>query len=435
MQRLLQVLFWSIITAAFIGPGTVATAASAGAGFGLSLLWALLFSAFACYVLQEASARLTIVSGKNLGQAIRWRFHGKSWRGGVVGFVSVGIFLGCAAYEAGNILGGVAGAVLGTGLPPQLLTVVMAAAAALLLYLGTIRTVARILGGIVALMGIAFTVTAVMLSPSIGELISGLFVPRIPEEAGILVLGLIGTTVVPYNLFLGSGIARGQAPGAYRFGLAIAILLGGLISMAVLVVGTAISGTFEFPALSSALSTRLGGWSNRLFAMGLFAAGFSSAITAPLAAAVTVRSLVQSGKENPWPETSWNFRAIWLSVLGVGTFFGLTGIQPIPAIILAQALNGMLLPVIALFLFFAINDSGLMGRTGRNRVPENVAMGFVVVLAAGLGGFNLMKALGRLLGISTTSDTLAYLSLGIVIGLSLWLAVYLVKANFRISGK
>jgi len=72
---LLPVLFWSVISAAFIGPGTVTTAASAGSGFGTQLLWALTFSTLACIILQEAAARLTIVSGKSLGGNISAWFH------------------------------------------------------------------------------------------------------------------------------------------------------------------------------------------------------------------------------------------------------------------------------------------------------------------------------------------------------------------------
>jgi Mn2+/Fe2+ NRAMP family transporter len=100
----------------------VTTAASAGSSFRFSLLWTLLFSTVACFVLQESSARLTVVSGRNLGEAIRDRSR-EGWRASVVLLAVFGtIFLGCAAYEAGNILGGVAGGVLATDLPPRVLT-------------------------------------------------------------------------------------------------------------------------------------------------------------------------------------------------------------------------------------------------------------------------------------------------------------------------
>ncbi len=69
-NKLLNILFWSVISAAFIGPGTITTASKAGALFGFDLLWALVFSTFACLVLQEAVARLAIHSGTNLGEAI-----------------------------------------------------------------------------------------------------------------------------------------------------------------------------------------------------------------------------------------------------------------------------------------------------------------------------------------------------------------------------
>ena len=85
-----------------------------------------------------------------------------------------------------------------------------------------------------------------MIQPSFSEILKDSFVPRIlsGSEAGVLILGLIGTTIVPYNLFLGSGIStQKQTVKEMRFGLAVAVLLGGLFSMAVLVVGTSVSGS------------------------------------------------------------------------------------------------------------------------------------------------------------------------------------------------
>ncbi len=385
MQRLLQILFWSIIAAAFIGPGTVTTAASSGTRFGFALLWALLFSTLACLVLQEASARVTVVSGSNLGQAIRKQFHGGAAGLPVMVLVLGAIVLGCAAYEAGNILGSVAGAGLRTDLSPKTLTLMIGILSGLLLYFGTTKTVARLLGLFVALMGVAFLATAILIKPPIGAVIKGALLPTLPAGSSLLVLGLIGTTVVPYNLFLGSGIAAGQKLGELRFGLSIAILLGGLISMGVLVVGTAISGSFDFTALSGALSGTLGVWAGSFFAIGLFAAGLSSAITAPLAAAITARSLFDTHESNRWHERSWRYRAVWLGVLATGIFFGLIDVRPIPAIILAQALNGVVLPFVAIFLFLVVNDRALMGRGGMNGFLPNICMSLVVAVTIALG--------------------------------------------------
>ena len=86
---------------------------------------------------------------------------------------------------------------------------------------------AMALFALVAVMGGAFLLTGLLLKPPPGEVLAGLAVPSVPAGSSLLVLGLVGTTVVPYNLFLGSGIARGPRLGEARFGLAVAIVLGG----------------------------------------------------------------------------------------------------------------------------------------------------------------------------------------------------------------
>ncbi len=392
MKRLLPILVGSVIAAAFLGPGTVTTAARAGAAHGLRLLWALLFATFACLVLQEACARLTIASGHNLGEALRRRFHRGVGALLMLWLVLGAIVLGCAAYEAGNILGGVEGASLATGLPRPVLTLVSAALAGLLLWLGSTRVVVTVLGLLVAVMGGTFLLTGLLLKPAIGEVVSGLLVPSVPDGSSLLVLGLVGTTVVPYNLFLGSGIARGQQLSEARSGLAVAILLGGLISMAVMVAGSAVAGEFSYPQVAAVLSSQLGGWAAGLFALGLFAAGFSSAVTAPLAAAITARSLFATDPDDArWGDGSWRYRSVWLGVLAAGTVFGLTGVKPVPAIIAAQALNGVLLPVVAVFLMLVMNARRRLGGAVKGKAA-NAVMGLVVTVAVVLGARGLWRA-------------------------------------------
>ncbi len=232
MKRLLNLLFWSVIAAAFIGPGTVTTAARAGSDFGFTLAWALLFSTIACLVLQEASARITVLTGKELGEAVQQRYSGPGpWRFAPA-VMAAGVVLGCAAYEAGNLLGGVAGLRLVVDASPALLTGICGVGAAALLATGNTRWIARSLGALVAVMGLAFLVTAVRLAPDAAALLSGLVIPRFPTGSTVLVLGLVGTTVVPYNLFLGSALARNHQLGEMRWGLALAVGGGGLISLA-----------------------------------------------------------------------------------------------------------------------------------------------------------------------------------------------------------
>ncbi len=405
MKKITNILFWSVISAAFIGPGTVTTAAKSGASFGYALLWALVFSTIACMVLQEASARLSIVSGKNLGDAIRDRFS-EGVHGLVIRLLVVSaIVFGCAAYEAGNILGGVAGAVLGTGFSKVTLTIACGLLAGMLLWFGNTKLVAQILGFVVAVMGVAFLVTAIMLAPSIPDLLSGAFLPSAPPESGLLIMGLIGTTVVPYNLFLGSGIAQGHKLGEMRFGLSVAVILGGFISGCILIVGTSLAGEFSFEALTQALETTLGGWSRTLFAVGLFAAGFSSAITAPLAAAITAKSFFQGKNPASWEEKGAGFRGVWLGVLLVGVFFGLSGVQPIATIILAQALNGLALPIIAVFLLIVVNDVRLMEKENLNHWVSNSFMSAIVFITIVLGLSHFIRAMSRAFGFAELSQS------------------------------
>lgn len=395
--RILDILFWSVISAAFIGPGTVTTAAKAGATFGFDLLWALVFSTIACLVLQEASARISILSSHNLGQAIAYQYRDKTIRVFVLALIVGAIIMGSAAYQTGNILGAVSGISLVSSLSPQLLILVLAFLAALVLSLPSLQNLARLTGVIVILMGAAFFTTGIMLKPDVSNILKGSFLPVLPAgmESGLLILGLVGTTVVPYNLFLGSGISdKRQTIQEMRFGLSVAVILGGIISMAVLVVGSVVQGEFSFQALAQVLDSRIGSWATYLLALGLFSAGFSSLITAPLASALTAQGLFGDSKQpEQWAVNSRNFRLIWGVVLISGVSFSLAGFKPIPVIIAAQALNGLLLPFISVFLLMVTNDPKILGKN-INGMLSNCLLGVVVWISFILGLINIFKAVG-----------------------------------------
>lgn len=387
-KPLLSILFWSILAAAFVGPGTVTTAAKSGAGYGTTLLWALVFSTVATIFLQEAAARITLVSGKNLGELITLQYQRMPW----VRWVIFGaLAFGCAAYETGNLLGAIAGwKVMGETDPTAILILITALSATILL-IGKTRLIALIMGLIVAFMGFSFLYVAIKTPIDWGQVVTHCLTPSISNANSLLVIGLIGTTIVPYNLFLGSGIGKGQGLGEMRIGIIIAVLLGGLISGAIMIVGTQIQGQFSFEALSRALASELGPWAPSFFGFGLLAAGWSSAITAPLAAAITGASLF--GEK--WRVGSLPFRLTWMIVLLTGLFFGLMQIQPIPAIILAQALNGILLPLVTSFLFLAINDRRFIPVSAINSPFVNSILLLVVGITTFLGMHYVLNALGR----------------------------------------
>lgn len=386
-SRLGSIIFWSVISAAFIGPGTLTTASIAGADHKLQLLWGLGFATIACMALQEASARLTIHSGVNLAQAIVRRY-GASRQHFFKIAVFVAIAFGCAAYQAGNILGAISGLQLLIPWNGKWLTALVAMMCFALLLRGSFRKIATVLSILVATMGLTFIIIAFQQPVTPGEVMGHLFSPEIPEGSEWVLLALVGTTIVPYNLFMGSGVSAGQEIGMMRFGLVVSILLGGIISMAILISAIQIHEPLTFAVLAKALQNNLGEWALYLMAIGLFAAGFTSSVTAPLASAVLAKNLFQ------WSEGSWRYQATWFTVLSIGFIFGITGIKPIPIIVAAQALNGLLLPLVTVLIILLINDRRLMPTEKLNGHFSNLLLLLILTVVLILGLNNVNKALG-----------------------------------------
>jgi manganese transport protein len=428
-KGLRSIVFWSIISAAFIGPGTVTTASKAGASFQLALLWALFFSIFATIMLQEAAARVTIASGKSLGEIIALKHQNSSSTLSWIVFLSIAF--GCAAYQAGNMLGAIEGIKLITDFSPKILTVGLAIFAFAILMLGNFRSIANVLGMVVALMGIAFIYVAFQTDFSFGKILQSAVVPSFPKDSSLLIISLVGTTIVPYNLFLASGITQGQSISEMRVGLVIAILIGGLISMAIMLVGAQLTSEFSFAALAEMMKTKMGNSGGSLFAFGLFTAGMTSSITAPLAAAVTAKSLFGSGKKE-WEVNGKNFRFVWGIILLIGLISGLTIGKSIPAIIAAQAINGALLPVVAIFLILAVNDSSLIPKAYLNSNLSNIIMILLVTVSCFLGINNIFSALGKTVEIVKMSSSLQFT---LVTSLTLFISLWLIYKIFMTKKK
>lgn len=389
-----------LVAAAFIGPGTVTTATVAGAGYGTALLWALLFGVLATMVLQEMAARLGLVTGQGLGEAIRRRFRHPFARGLSIVLVLGAIAVGNAAYETGNLLGGALGLSGAVGGDVRLWALLIGTLAAVLLWQGSYRLVERAMATMVGVMSAAFLGTAIRVRPDVGALLEGLAVPALPDGSLLVAVGLIGTTVVPYNLFLHASAVRErwageEELGAARRNLVLSIGVGGLVSMAVLVTsaGTIFTGSGGASPESAAdmalqLEPLLGRWARLFFATGLFAAGMTSAITAPLAAAWATAGALGWDADLRAPR----IRAVWGAVLGTGVVLALTGLRPVPAILFAQVMNGILLPAVALFLVLAVNDRRWMADRVNGPVA-NVLGAVVVLVALGLGARALVRVL------------------------------------------
>ncbi len=389
-----------VVAAAFIGPGTVTTATVAGARHGYALIWALGFAVAATMVLQEMSARLGVVGGMGLGEAMRRRFSRGVPRAVTAGLVVGAILIGNAAYQTGNLVGGALGLEELLGGSSRVWGPLLGALAFALLWSGRYRWVERALVAMVATMGVVFLATAVALGPSPGSLLNGLVPRGLGDRAALLTaLGLVGTTVVPYNLFLHASAVRERWKGAARLDTAradtvVSVSLGGVISIAVLVTAAASPAVVQVTSaadMAGALEPLLGRWARGFFACGLLAAGLSSAVTAPLAAAYATCGVLG------WPSDlrSAAARGVWVPVMLVGVALSALAIRPIAAILFAQAANGLLLPVIAVFLLYVANDRRLLGP--RANGPLSNALGATMVLVAALLG--LRSLIGAVSGI------------------------------------
>jgi manganese transport protein len=391
-----------LITAAFIGPGTVTTATLAGARFGYALLWALVFSVAATIVLQEMSARIGAVCRCGLGEAIRQSMRSRWARGASIVLVIAAIALGNAAYQMGNIQG----AALGLGsllpIPHRAWVLLVGGAAAALLATETYRAIQRVLVALVALMSIVFVVTATQVRPAWGELLHGAVVPTADGASLLTVTALIGTTVVPYNLFLHAAAVRDSlasdeppesALRRVRWDAVMAISLGGLITGAIIVTAAAFFGRGEQFSTAGDMARHLepvlGVAAKYFFALGLFAAGLTSAVTAPLAAAYATTGVlgIAGGLKNKY------FRAVWVAIVIVGTTLAYFSLNPVQAIVFAQVANAVLLPIIAVLCLLMANRADLLGRY-RNGWKANFAGAAVVLIATGLGAVQLLRACG-----------------------------------------
>lgn len=367
VERLKNIGPGALVAAAFIGPGTVTTCMKSGASAGYTLLWAMLFSTIATMVFQEMAARLGIVTQKGLGENIRDRIKNKTLRVIAIAIVIVAIFVGNCAYETGNLTGGILGiqAVI-PSLKTELIVIVLSVLAILLLWSGNYKRIEKFLTGLVILMSIVFLATAIASPTDWGAVIKGLFVPSMGENNLMTIVGLIGTTVVPYNLFLHASSSSERWTSANkedvinaRIDTVISIGLGGLVSMAIIIVAAANLTGLEVANggdMAIAVEPILGSWAKWFIAIGLLAAGFSSAITAPLAAAFATTGALGMEKNMK----SNKFRAIWLVVIIIGAVIAVVlGASPTELILVAQAANAIILPLIAFFVIYCVNSKSM----------------------------------------------------------------------------
>lgn len=379
-----------LVTAAFIGPGTITSASIAGANFGFALIWTLLFSVIATILLQSMAARLGVATGQDLAQALRTHIQTPLFKALAAVLVISAIGVGSAAYEAGNLSGASMGLIeIFPQVHAQLWTPLIAIASALLLYSGKHKVVESALIVLVILMSLVFISTLVMAAPTITDVLKG-FIPSIPEGSVTTVLALIGTTIVPYNLFLHSGVLAAKHDEhsdkdtvikQTNLDTGLSITLGGVITLAILSTASVAfygtdAGKISAANMAMQLEPLLGNAAHYFFAIGLFAAGLTSAITAPLAGAYAVCGMLG------WSNNMNNsrFKLVAIVILVFGALVASLGLDPVAVIIFAQAANGLLLPIVTTYLVWLVNQKTVMGNYTNSKLVNLLTLPVLILI-------------------------------------------------------
>lgn len=388
-----------IITASFIGPGTVTTMTQSGAGFGYSLLWAVVFSVIATIVVQEMIIRLSLVTREGLGEAIQSLLQHKVGKFILVWFILIVVTLGCAAYISGDLIGTSLGAAYLLHLPKHVVAPIIGIIILLIGVLGNYDFLEKVMIVLMVIMGLIFITTMILVQPDVGAIFKGALVPTVPNGSMLTVIALIGTTVVPYNFFIHSTAVheRFHSIKALRFArwdTVLSITIGGIISAAILISAATLIRGEEVSSviqLARPLEPILGQAAPYAMSIGLFAAGLSSALASPTGAAATISSLLgwKGGM------SSKKYKTVFACIIIVGIISSALGFEPLQVVLVAQALNGMILPIVAIVIFIIVNRRGLLGDYVNNW-KWNVIGGLVVAVITFLGGYSLVDAIAQL---------------------------------------
>lgn len=236
-------------------------------------------------------------------------------------------------------------------------------------------------------------------------------IPSIPHDSATLVLSTVGTTAIPFNLFLAGSIAEGNTVESMRFGIRIATGVMFTSSFLITVVGSGVHHNpsdmeheFKVADLVNVLRTSAGERAVVCFAAGLFCAAFSAAIGATMAAALTAQSLLEKSdfevapgeregsnrqikeakREKRWGEKGFRFRGTLLWVILVGALTSGFDLPTVPVVLMCQVVNGILLPFLSTCLILCVNDPKIMAQepqTPFQNITLALAVTFTVFLA------------------------------------------------------
>jgi len=450
LKEFASMLYWTMLAACTVGPGTVVTCSRAGAEFELNLIWALVVAGLIAFTLQEGTARLTIVSGRSLGQCLKYKYKHTSKfydTAQICWLVAASIFLGNLLFECNNFAGGVdavmampgARSLSWSGLLGLRIgsCVVYAIAALILLYWDKTDKLGIMLGLLMMGMVTLFLIVVSYMGIDWIKLLWG-FIPNFPAktehsaEPADIIISLVSTTSVGYNLFLGGSMAKGRELKSAQRGIAFSTGSAVSVSILILIVGSGFhqdgaTKAFSISQLGDFIFEFLGTFGVVIFSLGFIGAAFSSILTCPLAASLTADSVLNFSKNSTDEDDSEKhqedidksdqrqmprkyFLGLIFIMVVVSSFVMCFNVDRTYVILIAQVFNGCLLPLFATCLMLCLNDKEFMSTSPQSGVA-NIAMSICVTLTF---VFTSNVLLQKLFGSFLTN---VYLRLGLAFGL------------------
>ncbi|HEY7940778.1 MAG TPA: Nramp family divalent metal transporter [Candidatus Limnocylindrales bacterium] len=386
---------------AIVGPGLVSgfadndaggitTYSIAGAQFGYSLLWVLLASQLALMVTQEVGARLGLATGHGLSGLIRERF-GVRWTAFAV-VTMLAANLGDTVAE----FAGIGAALALFGIPIQLSALVAAVAMVLLLARSDYRRIQLLFVLVGVAVSVAYAVSAVLARPDWGHALTSLVIPggHLSDSGYLLtVVGVVGTTITPWGQsFIQSYVVdKGLGPKdllGSRVDVTLGALLTNLVAGFIVVACAATLFTHgviitDAADAAQALGPLAGPAATTLFAVGLLAASLLGLGTVPLTSAYAACEAFgwEAGLDHRWTEARAFYGLLAFFVGFAALFILIPGLPLIAVLFLSQVFDGLLLPIILVFVMLLARDRRLMGelRSG----PLLTVLGWTVTAAIG----------------------------------------------------
>ncbi|MCU1288626.1 MAG: natural resistance-associated macrophage protein [Acidobacteria bacterium] len=381
-----------VATSAGNDAGGIATYSSAGARFGYDLIWVMLILTVSFAVVQEMCARLGAATGRGLLALIRERF-GIGWTLFIVGVVVIA--------NGGVTLS----EFVGIGAASELLGVSryisVPVCAVLLWYLVIYGSYARVekIFLLMTLVFFAYPVAAFMGGPDWSEVARGAFIPTLRFDSAyiFLLVGILGTTITPYiQIFQQSSVVeRGAARHHYgpeRIDAYFGSIFSNLMSISMIVATAAtlyaVAGSSNIESAADAakaLEPVVGSSATLLFAVGLLGASLLAGAVLPLATAYAVSEAFGIPKGvNLDFRRGKTFFSIFTALIVIGAGIALIPNVPIfPLLVGIQVLNGVLLPIILVFILLLVNDRRLMGDLKNSRACNVLGWGtFLLIITA-----------------------------------------------------